>query len=241
MVMLSGGHVGSPSHDIFQAASETGQHGLEGPSSDPQTRLFSLKRCARLITELASDKLEAGQVLDSFAVQLVCLAIWKESMHACHTWAAAAAEQNGQPYPRGGAEADHEASAATACSIVEREFSVAVDRAEDLACHVRALDAGGTEMQDAMDLIYQAALAVGRAGAVEELMGNVSNAAVAYAKAAAFFYFLLVEAPYLPLNPPLVLSSVDRQRLRRYADAVTIRQHQCTALREAIQEQQQSF
>lgn len=187
---------------------------------------------------------------------------------------------------------------------------------------------GGTEMQDAMDLIYQAALAVGRAGAVstsaiiecgyfplirviiicerdlriflhnlllsvsfewlvegiesrpdvegclclsrfwfyvqisrvrflhvlpfvlilgpclwqvEELMGNVSNAAVAYAKAAAFFYFLLVEAPYLPLNPPLVLSSVDRQRLRRYADAVTIRQNQCTAQREAIQEQQQSF
>lgn len=55
MVMLSGGH-GSPSHDLFQAASETGQHGVEGPSSDPQTRLSSLKRCARLITELASDK-----------------------------------------------------------------------------------------------------------------------------------------------------------------------------------------
>jgi hypothetical protein len=69
-------------------------------------------------------------------------------------------------------------------------------------------------------------------------MGNVSNAAVAYAKAAALFYFLVVEAPYLPLNPALVLNPVDRQRLRRYADAVTIRQNQCTAQREAIQEQQ---
>lgn len=89
-----------------------------------------------------SVQLEAGHVLDSFAIQLVCLAIWKESLHACLTWAAAAAEENGQqPYSRGGAhEADHEASAATACSVVEREFSVAVDRAEDLASQVTALD-----------------------------------------------------------------------------------------------------
>ncbi|CAM6127990.1 unnamed protein product [Calypogeia fissa] len=228
--ILSGGH-GSPSHDMFQAASET------GPSSDPQTRLSSLKKCARLVTELASDKFEAGQVLESFAIQLVCLAIWKESLHACHTWAAAAAEEHGQTYSREAQEADHEAAAATACSMMEREFSLAVDRAEDLGSLVRALD-GSTEMQDAMDLIYQAALAVGRAGAVEELMGNVSNAAVAYAKAAALFYFLLVEAPYLPLNPPLVLSSLDRQRLCRYAEAVTIRENHCTAQREAIHEQQ---
>lgn len=69
-------------------------------------------------------------------------------------------------------------------------------------------------------------------------MGNVSNAAVAYAKAAALFYFLLVEAPYLPLNPPLVLSSVDRQRLCRYAEVVTVRENNCTAQREAILEQQ---
>lgn len=63
---------------------------------------------------------------------------------------------------------------------------------------------------------------------VEELMGNVSNAAVAYSKAAALFHFILVEAPHLPLNPPLVLNANDRYRLRRYADSVIIRQNHCS-------------
>jgi serine/threonine-protein kinase ULK/ATG1 len=60
-------------------------------------------------------------------------------------------------------------------------------------------------------------------------MGNSSNAAVAYSKAASLLYFLVVEAAYLPNQPPLLLSPMDRHRLRRYADAVTARQHQCTA------------
>ncbi|BBN04482.1 serine/threonine-protein kinase ULK2 [Marchantia polymorpha subsp. ruderalis] len=220
---------GSLGHETFQGPPEE----TEGPSPDPQKRLASLKRSARLITELATDKREAGQILESFAVQLVCLAIWKESLHVCIRWAAQAEEGNqtyadhGNIYTDGAYEPGQEKAAATACSSMEREFSAAVDRAEELALHVRVLD-GCTEMQDAMELIYQAALAVGRAGAVEELMGNVSNAAVAYSKAAALFHFILVEAPHLPLNPPLVLNANDRYRLRRYADSVIIRQNHCS-------------
>ncbi|KAL2633581.1 hypothetical protein R1flu_005060 [Riccia fluitans] len=236
---------GSPRQYTFQGPSvQESDEVLEGPSPDPQTRLSSLKRCARLITELATDKREADQILESFAVQLVCLAIWKESLHVCLRWAQQAEEgrccgADGNMYNEGAYEPGQEKAAAEACASMEREFSAAVDRAEELAQHIRALD-GNTEMQDAMELIYQAALAVGRAGAVEELMGNVSNAAVAYAKAAALFYFILVEAPHLPLNPPLVLSSFDRQRLRRYADSVILRQNQCTMQREALQEQHSS-
>ncbi|KAL3694157.1 hypothetical protein R1sor_007808 [Riccia sorocarpa] len=236
---------GSPRQYTFQGPSvQESDEVIECPSLDPQTRLASLKRCARLITELATDKREADQILESFAVQLVCLAIWKESLHVCLRWAQQAEEGrsygvDGNMYNEGAYEPGQEKAAAVACAAMEREFSAAVDRAEELAQHVRALD-GHTELQDAMELIYQAALAVGRAGAVEELMGNVSNAAVAYAKAAALFYFILVEAPHLPLNPPLMLTSYDRQRLRRYADAVILRQNQCTMQREALQEQHSS-
>jgi hypothetical protein len=48
-------------------------------------------------------------------------------------------------------------------------------------------------------------------------------------QAAALLYFLVVEAAHLPIQPPLLLSDTDRHRLRRYADALTAHQHQCTA------------
>lgn len=55
---------------------------------------------------------------------------------------------------------------------------------------------------------------------VEELMGNVSNAAVAYAKAGALLYFLVVEAAALPLQPPLLLSPIDRYHLPFYPNYI---------------------
>ncbi|KAJ7522008.1 hypothetical protein O6H91_19G078500 [Diphasiastrum complanatum] len=242
-----GSHGSTPS-GTSQESVDSGEI-LEGPSTHPPTRLSSLQQCARLITELATDKLDAGQSLESFSVQLVCLAIWKEALHVCHAWAAAAAdmsspffeEEIGDAAPRrdglqntggeyiyeGTVEGGQEAAAASACSRMEREFSMAVERAEDLATHIGSTD-GYVEMPDAIEIIFQAALAVGRAGAVEELMGNITNAAVAYAKSAALLYFLLVEGSSLPLTPPLILSPSDRYRLRRYADMLTARQNQCT-------------
>lgn len=62
---------------------------------------------------------------------------------------------------------------------------------------------------------------------MEELYGKLTSAAEVYAKAASLLYFLVVEAVALPLQPPLLLSDNDRHRLRKYADHVTLRQHQC--------------
>lgn len=64
---------------------------------------------------------------------------------------------------------------------------------------------------------------------VDELMGSMSNASSAYEKAAALLYFLVVEAATLPIQPPLLLSDIDRHRLRRYYDNITARHHQCAA------------
>eukprot|EP00245_Coleochaete_scutata_P018607 TRINITY_DN9779_c0_g1_i1.p1 TRINITY_DN9779_c0_g1~~TRINITY_DN9779_c0_g1_i1.p1 ORF type:complete len:715 (+),score=145.64 TRINITY_DN9779_c0_g1_i1:73-2217(+) len=216
---------------------------IDRPSKNPAVRLSSLQRCARLATELAVDKLDAGQLLESLAIQLVCVAVWREALGVCHNWAAAAADGDGPSSHIGtlNDETEEEAqnsdgAAAAACALVEREFLVAVERTDEVGRGLRPED-GGVEMPDAIELIFQAALAVGRAGAVEELMGNVSNAAVAYAKANALFYFLLVEAPSLAISPPLVLTAADRQRLHRYADAVNVRQQHCSAARLAASQQ----
>ena len=46
-----------------------------------------------------------------------------------------------------------------------------------------------------MDLAYDAALALGRSGAVEELMGNTRTALEAYSRAQTLLVFILSEGP----------------------------------------------
>ncbi|PPE02359.1 hypothetical protein ES288_D12G098300v1 [Gossypium darwinii] len=72
---------------------------------------------------------------------------------------------------------------------------------------------GSTEMLDAMETIFQAALALGRHGGVHELMGDMESAALLYSKAERLLVFLLVEAPSLILNPSFPLTNSDRYRL----------------------------
>uniref|UniRef100_A0A7I4FA61 Protein kinase domain-containing protein n=1 Tax=Physcomitrium patens TaxID=3218 RepID=A0A7I4FA61_PHYPA len=112
------------------------------PSDHPPTRLPSLQRFARLITEVATDKIYAGQQLESFSIQLLCLAIWKEALRVCQTWACNVGDfgkvcSNERGSISEGGESD-ERSAANACSLVEREFAFAVGRAESLAVHINS-------------------------------------------------------------------------------------------------------
>ncbi|KAK4755421.1 hypothetical protein SAY87_009178 [Trapa incisa] len=80
------------------------------------------------------------------------------------------------------------------------------------------------EMPDAMEMIFQSALILGRRGGVEDLMGDAETAALLYSKAAHLLVFLLVEAPSLILNPPFSLTSRDRYRLRSYIEILNRRQ-----------------
>eukprot|EP00850_Spirogloea_muscicola_P023136 SM000332S12441 [mRNA] locus=s332:24380:29360:+ [translate_table: standard] len=248
---------------------------VEMPSLDPAVRIASLQRGARLVSELAIDKLEGGQALESLSVQLLCLAIWREAVEVCKEAVAVSGDGGNtsgkghgdavsqQPQPPAGTSASlHMASlgeessadivhdsrqqgaegrrkegraggrglAALVPGFVEREYLQAVGRAKEVAEHLG--DRAHQVLPDAVELVFQAALAVGRGGAVEELMGNLGNAAVAYSKSAALFNLLLVEVPKLALlQPPLELTSVDRGRLRRYADSVATRQSHCSEQR----------
>jgi len=72
--------------------------------------------------------------------------------------------------------------------------------------------------------MVQGMLVLGRAGAVDELMGSFDAAVTSYGGASVLLYFLMVEAPNIAaMTPPLVLRSMDRLRLRRYASSIAAR------------------
>ncbi|KAL7169826.1 hypothetical protein ACSBR2_034794 [Camellia fascicularis] len=214
---------------------------LEQSSAHCMTRIKSLQRFASAITELVNEKIVAGRQLEAFSIELVILAIWKQALHICHTQAVSAIEgsptqemarlrestnkEHGSP---GGANTRRPKDIG---SQIEREFLLEVESAEELA---KVIEPGNMEMPDAMETIYQSALALGKHGAVDEYMGDMESAAVYYSKAARLLVFLLVEAPSLILNPPFSLTNSDRYRLRTYIDVLSNRQSHSRSQRMAL-------
>ncbi|CAL5335000.1 unnamed protein product [Camellia sinensis] len=205
---------------------------LEQPSLHCMTRIKSLQWAASAITELVNKKkIQPGRQLEAFSIQLVILAIWKQALHICHTQAASAIE--GSPsremarlrestnQEHGSPDIANTQGPQDICSQIEREFLLEVGNAEELA---KVIAPGNTEMPDAMETIYQSALALGRRGAVDEYMG----------KAVRLLVFLLVEAPSLILNPPFCLTESDRYRLRNYIDVLNNRQSHSRSQRMAL-------
>ncbi|KAH6798175.1 Protein kinase superfamily protein [Perilla frutescens var. hirtella] len=230
------GNLGSP---ISTPRTSQGSMDIEQPSSDCMTRIKSLQCYASSITELVTEKADGGKPLEAFSTQLVILAIWKQALDICHTYAASATEGSSSQeaarlrevsYTRHSPDAQEcleSLDIATnlephdICSQIESAFLHEVGNAEELA---KVIDPGNMEMPDAMELIYQSALALGRRGAVEEYMGDIGCAVVFYSKAARLLHFLLVEAPCLILNPPFSLTSSDRYRIKNYIDVLNNRQ-----------------
>ncbi|KAK4478538.1 hypothetical protein RD792_014019 [Penstemon davidsonii] len=209
---------------------------LENSSTDCMARIKSLQRCASAITELVTEKVEGGKQLEAFSVQLVILAIWKQALHIYHKYAASAIE--GSPSQestrlREISKVQHSPDDQESLDIantqgprdigsqIERAFLNEVGNTEEL---VKVIEPGNMEMPDAMELIYQSALALGKRGAVDEYMGDIENAVVFYSKAVLLLLFLLVEAPSLILNPPFSLTNSDRYRIQNYIDVLNNRQ-----------------
>ncbi|XP_020233047.1 serine/threonine-protein kinase ATG1c [Cajanus cajan] len=240
--------VGVPTNSICQIGSSGSQDsapgtslgsmdtGDEQPSAHCMTRVKSLQQSASAITELVNEKVESGKHLEAFSIQLVILAIWKQALHICHTQAASAMEgspnQETSRYRRSTSR-KHGSPDSEECldgntvepkdilSQIESDFLREFEHAEELA---RTIEPGNTEMPDAMETIFQSALAFGRHGGVEELMGEMESAAALYSKAVRLLVFLLVEGPSLILNPPFSLTNSDRYRLRNYIDILNNRQ-----------------
>ncbi|KAI4318970.1 hypothetical protein MLD38_032622 [Melastoma candidum] len=210
---------------------------LEKPSSHRVIRIKSLQQSAYAIKELVNGKIDGDRYLEAFSVQLVILAIWKQALHICHTQAASAVEGS----PRQGImrskrnvsrvhgnsdllacpKLDYDSGVENVSTLIESEFLREFGHAEELSKYI---EPGSTEMPDAMETIFQAALVLGKQGGVDELMGDTDTAALLYSKAVHLLVFLLVEAPSLILNPPFSLTNSDRFRLRNYIDILRNRQ-----------------
>ncbi|BAS83439.1 Os03g0268200, partial [Oryza sativa Japonica Group] len=167
--------------------------------------------------------------LEGFSIQLVVLATWKQAIYICTSYASSATRENPSHdvTAKGfGSNAPHLLANSQllydTCMEIESQFLVQMEYAEELANTIgQTVDA--TEMPDAIEIIFQTALNLGRHGGVDEMMGKSASAMVLYSKAVSMLRFLLTEAPSLALNPALSLTRDDRRRLRTYIEAVNAR------------------
>ncbi|XP_011025351.1 PREDICTED: serine/threonine-protein kinase ATG1-like isoform X2 [Populus euphratica] len=200
------------------------------PIPHPSIKLHFLDQYAQAIGELAQEKYDSGMFLESFSVEPVVLAIWKKVLEICDHWVASnegselpeSSSANESTFVHGGIDLIPPASGkmdfiepSSACKWAEKSFILAFDRTEKLSHNLRDMDAAA-EMPDAMELIFQEALAVGKSGAVDEYMENKGGADVSYSKAMLLLHFIAEEATSLPLKPPFSLTSACRKRIQSY-------------------------
>ncbi|KAJ6940644.1 hypothetical protein NC651_006700 [Populus alba x Populus x berolinensis] len=200
------------------------------PIPHPSIKLHFLNQYAQAIVELAQEKYDSGMFLESFSVELVVLAIWKKVLEICNHWVASnegselpeSSSANESTFVHGGIDLIPPASGkmdfiepSSACKWAEKSFILAFDRTEKLSHNLRDMDAAA-EMPDAMELIFQEALAVGTSGAVDEYMENKGGADVSYSKAMLLLHFIAEEATSLPLKPPFSLTPACRKRIQSY-------------------------
>ncbi|XP_027337710.1 serine/threonine-protein kinase ATG1a isoform X2 [Abrus precatorius] len=188
-------------------------------------RLELLHQYVQTLAELSQKKCNSGLYLESLAIELVVLAMWKKALEICSSWVVSITE--GQLPTSSSANESAFDRRDVGLSLTDfrdhpsvflwakHEFIVAVDRAERLSYHIKSMD-GAAEMPDAMEIIFQRALLFGTSGAVDELMENKDRAVASYSKAMLLLSFIVGEAENLPLNPPFSLPAADKERILQY-------------------------
>ncbi|KAL9229039.1 hypothetical protein vseg_004555 [Gypsophila vaccaria] len=195
----------------------------------PSARLQLLHQYLDALSDLAQEKFDGGFILESFSVELVVLALWKEAFQICSSWQSSRRDSNATDSSSGN-ESSGNADASSSSGApnntdftdpssmslwAEQGFILAFDRTEKLSKYLQDVD-GAAKMPDAIEIIYQTALAAGRDGAADQLIGNRDSASMMFSKALLLFSFIVAEAPSLPLNPPFSLSAEVKQQILKY-------------------------
>ncbi|CAG7903122.1 serine/threonine-protein kinase ATG1a [Brassica rapa] len=184
----------------------------------PPTKLQLLHQYAEALAEVAREMGNAGQVKESFAVTLVVLAAWRKALEICDSWMMSVGEERVNPAdPTTAPETSNPDlnSPAVAKTWVTQEFVTAFNQAETSSTQLNQTSAA-THMPDAMETIYEKALAYGKSGGAEEYLNNKESAGKLYKKAILLLSFIIEEAVTLPLNPPFSLTSDDKKRILYY-------------------------
>ncbi|KAJ0246458.1 Protein kinase domain-containing protein [Hirschfeldia incana] len=176
----------------------------------PPTKLQLLHQYAEALTEVAREMDNAGQVKESFSVTLVVLAAWRKALEICDSWMVSVGEDGVKNAAPGTSN-----SPAVAKTWVTQEFVTALNQAETSSTRLNETSAA-THMPDAMETIYEKALAYGKSGGAEEYLNNKESAARLYKKAILLLSFIVEEAVTLPLNPPFSLTPDDKKRILYY-------------------------
>uniref|UniRef100_A0A1J3HRS1 Serine/threonine-protein kinase ATG1 n=1 Tax=Noccaea caerulescens TaxID=107243 RepID=A0A1J3HRS1_NOCCA len=184
----------------------------------PPTKLQLLHQYAEALSEVAREMGNAGQVKESFAVTLVVLAVWRKALEISDSWMMSVGEDR--------VNTDHTTapetsipelnSPALAKNWVTQEFVTAFNHAENSSTQLNEASASTTHMPDAMETIYEKALAYGKSGGAEEYLNNKESAARLYKKAILLLSFIIEEAVTLSLNPPFSLTLDDKKRILFY-------------------------
>ncbi|KAH0912564.1 hypothetical protein HID58_035885 [Brassica napus] len=126
----------------------------------PPTKLQVLQQYAEALTEVAREMDNAGQVKESFAVTLVVLAAWRKALEICDSWMVSVGEDKVNTTAPGTSN-----SPAVAKTWVTQEFVTAFNQAETSSTRLNQTSAASaTHMPDAMETIYEKALAYGKSG-----------------------------------------------------------------------------
>ncbi|KAM7276910.1 hypothetical protein ACFE04_018776 [Oxalis oulophora] len=193
------------------------------------TRLQLFRQYLQALTDLAQEMCKAGCYRESFSVELVILATWKQALQICSSWTTSTQENipgtraasespllqsdSGTSYPEDNVDF---CRPSLVHSWAKRGFIAAYDRTKTLSDqHIQSSDAT-LEMPDAMEIIYQKALALGKSGAVDDYFDNKEGAASAYSRSILLFSFIMGEATTLALNPPFSLALSDKLRIQNY-------------------------
>ncbi|XP_038874388.1 serine/threonine-protein kinase ATG1a isoform X2 [Benincasa hispida] len=193
----------------------------------PSTRLQLLNQYVQVLSDLSQEKCNAGMFLESFSVELVALALWKEAVEISGAWLSYDKSESsksslGIDSTPSQKDADYAAnkeknvdfnSPTSVSKWAQLGFIAAVDQTEKLSQNIQEID-GATVVPDAMEIIFQKAIAVGKSGAVDQYMKNKDNAAASYSKAILLFSFILGEAE--SLNSPFSLTLCNKQRIQHY-------------------------
>ncbi|CAH8353421.1 unnamed protein product [Eruca vesicaria subsp. sativa] len=180
----------------------------------PPTKLQLLHQYAEALTEVAKEMDNVGQVKESFAVTLVVLAAWRKALEICDSWMVSVGEDRVNTTAPGTSNPDLN-SPAVAKIWVTQEFVTAFNQAETSSTQLNQTSAA-THMPDAMETIYEKALAYGKSGGAEEYLNNKESAARLYKKAILLLSFIIEEAVTLPLSPPFSLTPDDKKRILYY-------------------------
>lgn len=160
-----------------------------------------LKAAARLLLDLSASRSSAGAAAEALVLSVLALQTLS------------AASSLDPPVSKG----------------VRGDMAAALSQAQEATETLHKQEAPGCEaLPCPLELVYRLALDYGRAGAVDELMGNFDSSCQEYGAAITLFTFLLCEVPRLPPSGVLPaqakgrdLPSGDERRLRRWAASPT--------------------